>query len=167
MIKEMIIPVALFAVTATGVSAFNTDMLDKIDVSLTDTQIIALEEAHELRESGADHEEIKALLEAVDLDREKMREIKTAVREVREENREAVKVTLETNDYAAFQATAPDQLLETINSEATFQLLVDAHELRVAGDKEGAKEIMSDLGMEKPEKDHAHNSGEGRGKQLK
>ena len=48
MLKEIFIPVAAFAVTVTGASAFNADMLDKLDLDLTDTQISALEEAHEL-----------------------------------------------------------------------------------------------------------------------
>jgi len=52
MIKQLIIPVAAFAVTATAVSAFNTDFLESIDVDLTDDQISALVESREIIEEA-------------------------------------------------------------------------------------------------------------------
>lgn len=61
MIKQIIIPVAAFAITVTGASAFNSDMLSKIDVDLTSSQISALEEAQELMKSG-DREGAQALM---------------------------------------------------------------------------------------------------------
>ncbi len=146
------IPVAAFAVTVTGASAFNSDMLEKLDINLTDTQISALEEAHELKQAGAEREDVKAVIEAAGLDRDDLKEIRQRMHEVRKENRAAVKAAVEANDYNAFTDVAPEKLTDAIDSAADFAKLVEAHELREAGDKEGAKEIMAELGIEKPER---------------
>ena len=159
MMKHIIIPVAAFAVTATAASAFNADLLDQIDVDLTDTQVSALEEAHELRQEGAEKTEVRAVLEDAGLDRDKIQEVRAAVREVKEARRAAVREAIENNDYEAFlEAVAGSPRAEVIDSEADFELLVEAHELRAAGDREGAREIMDELGLEKPE-DHGHKGG--------
>ena len=145
------IPVAAFAVTATGVSAFNTDMLSKIDVDLTASQVSALEEAHELRVDGVDREEVKTFLEDAGIDEDTMKEIKEATREVRDTQREAVKTALDNDDYDAFlTASADSPLADAITSEADFATFKAAHELRASGDYEGAQELMSELGIEKP-----------------
>ena len=167
MLKHIMIPVAAFAVTATAASAFNTDMLEQIDIDLFDTQISALEEAHELKEAGAQRDEVKAILEAADIDRETMREIRTAVHEVRDETREAVRTAVAANDYDAFVAAAPERLLAAVESEADFVVFVEMQELRGAGDKEGAVELMEELGLEKPEHKggrHGQHGGDREGK---
>ena len=163
MIKELFIPVAAFAVTVTGASAFNSDMLEKLELDLSSTQISALEEAHELRQDGAEREEIKELLEDVGLEREDMQEIREAAREYKQDHREAVRAAIEAGDYDAFNdAVGGGPLADAIESEDDFDLLVEAHELREAGDKEAAKEIMDELGIERP---GGHRGGEkgGRG----
>jgi hypothetical protein len=161
MIKEIMIPVAAFAVTVTGASAFNSDMLSKIDVDLTDSQVSALEEMHELRQDGADRDEINSLLEEAGLDKDTMKEIKGATREVHQAQHEAVESALESDDYDAFQtAIADGPLAEAITSEADFETFKAAHDLRADGDKEGAAELMSELGIEKPE---GRGHGEGKG----
>ena len=150
MIKQIMIPVVAFAVTVTGVSAFNSDILEKLDINLTDTQIEALEEAHELRRDGADRAEIKEMLEDVGISRETMKEIHTAMRQHRGEVKEAIKVAIKAEDYEAYQnAVADTPHADIINSEDDFNLLVEAHKLREAGNYEGAWEIMSELGFEK------------------
>jgi hypothetical protein len=162
MIKQLMIPVAAFAVTVTGVSAFNTDMLEKIDVDLSSTQISALEEVHELKASGAERDEIKAILEAADIDKDTMKEIRTATHELQQEGREVVKVAVAAGDYDAFVAAAPDRLLEAVDSESDFETFANAIELKEAGDNEGAQALMAELGIEKP--DHAEKGEkEGRG----
>lgn len=161
MFKQIMIPVAAFAITATSASAFSGDMLEKIDVDLTDTQLSALEEAGELRAAGAERTEIKTVLEAGDVDRDTMKMIREAGKEVRTEHRAAVKVTIEAGDYEAFKvAIGEGKLAENITSEADFLQLVEAHELKEAGDKEAAKEIMENLGFEKPDRDHGGARGE-------
>lgn len=166
MIKEIMIPVAAFAVTATGVSAFNPDALDRVDVAITDNQVAALEEAHALRQAGADRSEIKEVLEATGLDRETMKEIRSAVHEVQQETREAVKAAVAAEDYQAFLEVAPDRLLTAIASESDFALLLEAAELRAAGDKEGAQDIMSELGIEKPDREGKGLRGGERGERT-
>jgi DNA-binding transcriptional MerR regulator len=154
-------------VTVTGASAFNSDMLSKIDVDLTDSQISALETAHEMRVDGAEREEVRTYLEDAGLDQETMKEVRTAVREYRDEVRKAVQEALENEDYDAYlEAVADTPRAGLIDSESEFEKLLEAHELREAGDHEGAREIMSELGFEKPE-GYGHKGGmrdgEGRG----
>ena len=167
MMKQLFIPVTAFAVTATSVSAFNTDILDKIDVDLSSDQVAALEAVHELRMEGADRTEIIAVLDDADLDRETMHEIRTAAREYRTTMREEIHAAIDDEDYDAFQdAIEGTRLEDTINSESDFKKIVEAHELKEAGDREGAKEIFEELGLERPEHKKgkgAHRGGEGRG----
>ncbi len=164
MIKQIMIPLAAFAITVTGASAFNSDMLEKLDVDLTDSQISTLTEMHELRESGAGKDEIKATLEEVGLDADKMKEIRKAIHEVRKTTREAVHTALENNDYNAFRtAIADTPLAEAIDTEADFETFKAAHELKESGDHEAAQELMAELGIKKPEGrgrghgDHGHH----------
>lgn len=151
MLKKIIIPMAAFAVTATGVSAFNQDTLDAIDVELTSTQKSALEEAYELKKNGADREEVIELLTDAGLDRELLKEIREAAREHKQAVYEEVKAALYNADFVAYQtAVADTPRADLISTEAAFERLVEAHELRASGDREGAREIMSELGFEKP-----------------
>lgn len=150
MIKQIMIPVAAFAFTVTAASAFNSDRLDQIDVDLSDTQVAALEEAHELREDGATRDEVHAVLEEAGLDQEAMEEIRTAMHELRDERHEAVEEAVKANDYDAFVAAiAGTPLADVIDSEADFDKFVDAYELREAGDYTAAREIMDELGIER------------------
>lgn len=161
MLKQILIPVAAFAVTATAASAFNADMLEHIDVELTDNQISALEEAHELRISGADREEVRAHLEEAGIDRSTMHEIMEATREVRDTQREAIKTALDNDDYDAFlTAIADSPLADAIDSEADFETFKEAHERKEAGDFNGAEELLAELGIERPI-GHGHRDGHG------
>ena len=144
------IPVAAFAVTVTGASAFNPDMLEKLDVNLSDTQVAALEEVHELRMAGADREEIKTHLEDAGLDETTMKEIREAALNVRDEMRKVVNSALESDDFDAFvEAVAGTPLAEAITSETEFETFKAAHDLKESGDHEGARELMTELGIEK------------------
>jgi len=161
------IPVAAFAVTVTGASAFNSDMLSKIDVDLTDSQVSALEVAHEMQTDGSDRNEVKTFLEDAGLDKDTMKEIKDATRAVRGEQREAVHTALENDDYDAFKAAIADvPLADAIGSEADFATFKAAHELRADGDKEGASELMAELGIEKPE-GRGHGGHKGMGGEMR
>lgn len=159
MIKHIMIPVAAFMVTATGVSAFNSDILEKINVNLSTSQIEALEESHELREAG-DYDAARTVLEEAEIDRDTMHEIRSAMHEYRMEMREAVKEAVENSDYEAFQsAIAETPLAEQITSEEDFEQFVEAHELMADGEFEAAKEIFAELGIEKK----GHKGGFGGG----
>jgi len=146
------IPVAAFAITVTSASAFSGDMLQKLDADLSESQFSALKEARELRVDGAERAEVRAVLKAGGVDKDTMREIHRAMKELRAEHRVAVKATIEAEDYEVFQAVVADgPLSDKIESAADFALLVEAYDLREAGDMAAAKEIMTDLGFEKPE----------------
>lgn len=147
MLKQILVPVAALAITATSVSAFNSDMLSKLDIDLTDAQVSALEEAQEIREDAM--AEAKLVLEDAGLDEEAMREIHVAMREAHDESREAIQTAIKNNDYTAFTTLIADSpFSEAITSEADFAQLVEAHTLMEAGDHDAAKEIMDELGIE-------------------
>ena len=157
--KYVVVPVAAFAVTAGTASAFNSDLLKKLDLNLSDNQIEALEEAHDLRHEG-EHEEAKEVIEDAGLDREDMKEIRAAVREYRSERREAIKEAIEDEDYEAFlEATEGSHLAEVIDTESEFERFIEAHELRQDGDHEAAKAILDELGIERPHKGKGHHKG--------
>jgi hypothetical protein len=100
------------------------------------------------------------MLKEAGLDREMMREMTSAGKKERKEHRTAVHVALEANDYAAFVAGAPDFLVDAVNSAADFSLFVEAAELKEAGDREGARVIVDELGIEQPEGGkHSGNRG--------
>jgi hypothetical protein len=151
MFYQLLIPVVAFAATATAASAFaGTDLLSKLDVDLTEAQQSALEEAHTIREEA--FKEAKTVLENAGIDAAKMREIHEAMHEARQEHREAVKAAIEANDYDAFvAATAEGPMGDTVDTQAEFEKLVEAHNLMKSGDREGAKQIMEELGFPTPD----------------
>lgn len=148
MLKKIMIPVAAFAFTVTAASAFQgTEMLSKLNIGLTDAQTSALEEAHAIREEA--HIKAKAVLDNAGIDETKMQEIHAAMRELHKVQHDAMKAALESNDYAAFiEAIKDSPLADTIDTEAEFTKLKEAHKLMEAGDKDGAKVIMDELGLE-------------------
>jgi len=162
MLKQIMIPVAAFAVTATGVSAFNSDMLDRIDVDLSDSQVAAFETAADMKESEVERSEIRAFL-TQEVGEDTLAEVKAAVKEVKAEDRAAVSAAIDANDYNVFVEVAPDKLTEAITSEADFARFVEAKELKEAGDREGAAAIMTELGIEKGDKGGKHGGRGHRG----
>jgi len=144
--KALLIPVAAFAVTVTGASAFNSEVLEK--AGLSNTQISAFEEAHELRKDG-DREAAREVIVDAGIDQETLESVREAMKEHREETRTAIKEAVDNEDYNAFvDAADGSPLADIITSEDDFEQFVEAHELREAGDKEAAKEILEDLGFE-------------------
>lgn len=151
-LPKIIVPVAAFAVTATAASAFSgTDWISKTDLALTDTQVSALEEAHTVRQDS--REKAKQILEDAGIDQALMKEIREARHEVMQSERAAIKAALEAEDYDAFVAAIADTpMAEKDISESDFAKLVEAHALRKAGDHEGARTIMEELGLTGPDK---------------
>ncbi len=155
--KQILIPflaLALFASVATSASAFggNIDSIafDELSVDLTNAQIVALEEAHSLRQIA--HEDAQIILENAGIDQDTMREVRRAMHESQHKTHEAVRVAIESGDYQAFLTAVEDMpLAEIINSEADFITFVEAHTLREAGDYEGAQVLMEGLGVKRPE----------------
>lgn len=143
--KAFLIPLAAFAVTVTGASAFNQEVLE--EAGLSDEQISAFEAAHELRQEG-NRDGARDILVEAGVDEETMHKVRESMREHREANRDAVKEAVDNNDYDAFQdAVEGSPIAEIVDTEADFEQFVKAHDLR-----EEAREIMEDLGFEKPDK---------------
>ena len=138
---NLLIPLAAFAVTLTGVSGFNSDMLKR--AGLNDEQIAAFEEAKELKEAG-DKEGARDVLVAAGVDEDVIEQVREAMREYAD----AVRDAIEEEDYDAFRdAAVGSPLFDIIETEDDFKMLVEAHELMRSGDREAAKDIFEDLGF--------------------
>jgi hypothetical protein len=148
MFTKIIIPVAAFAVTATTVGAFNGNMLQNLDVDLTDEQVSALEEVGALH--GQHRAEIHNILDEAGFDREAMRALHKAGYEYRTAHHEAVQEAIEAEDFEAYQeAVVNSPRADLIDTEAKFEQLLKAYELREEGEYEAARDIMEELGFTK------------------
>lgn len=155
--KALLIPIAAFAVTVTGASAFNSEILEK--AGLNSEQISAFEEAHELREEG-DREGARDILTEAGLDEDTLKSIREAFQEERQTKRSAINEAVEDGDYDAFkEAVEGSPLADIITSEDDFELFKEAHEHR-----EAAREIMDELGFEG--KMNKANNGEHHGRKF-
>jgi hypothetical protein len=63
---------------------------------------------------------------------------------------EAVKNAFENKDYASFQEVTSESKRFQDVSEADFSKIIEAHELAQSGDKEAAKAIFDELGINPP-----------------
>jgi len=162
--KALLIPIAAFAVTVTGASAFNSSVLE--NAGLDTQQIAAFEQAHELRKDG-DKDAARDVLVEAGVDMDTMKEVHEAMKGHREEMKEAVKVALQDGDYDAFlEAVEGSPVADIVDSPEEFALFTEAHDLREAGDREAAREIMEELGFEGKMHGRGHGSrgdGDGRG----
>lgn len=78
---------------------------------------------------------------------------------------EAMRVAITNNDYDAFITAVTDTLLADKVTRENFAKFVEAHRLHEAGDHEGAKAIMDELGLTGPHKGGKHAKGMGHHKQ--
>lgn len=154
--KPFLVAIAAFAVTATGVQAFQgTEILQK--AGLTEEQIEAFETARELRESGDFKAARDALLEA-GVDEEAMLSVHKAMHE----KRDAIHDAVEAGDYEAFQAAvAGTPLAEAVDTEDDFSKFIEVHELKEEGRWDEAKVILDELGIEPPERMPGIGHGKG------
>ncbi len=137
--KKMLTLIAVgVLMTAGGVSA---QVGQSRRADLSEEQKQALEQVRELREEG-NFEEAKRIAEENDLP---MR-IKVGNKH-RSENREAVEAALVASDYTAFVAATEDAPFADEIDEEFFAKMVQAYNLRQAGDMEGARAIMDELGI--------------------
>ncbi|QSH39290.1 hypothetical protein JXR01_03230 [Candidatus Kaiserbacteria bacterium] len=72
----------------------------------------------------------------------------------RKAHREEARNAIESNDYNAWVTASVGTPMEGKVDAAGFAKMVEAHNLREAGDHEEAREIMKGLGFEKPHKKH-------------
>ncbi len=75
---------------------------------------------------------------------------------------EAVRTAVENNDYNAWVKAIADRPIADVITEDNFSQLVEAHTLRDAGDMEGAREIMEELGIDKHQKHGGRHGDNGR-----
>lgn len=138
--KSLLIAIAAFALTATGVQAYGgISVLGR--AGLTEEQIEAFEEARELRESG-DFDGARDKLLNAGITDEHLRFMHKAANQAQDAIHEAV----ENKDYEAFKKAVSDSpLADIVTSEADFEQFCEAHELRQANEWAESDAIMSDL----------------------
>lgn len=155
--KSLLIAVAAFAVTATGVHAYGgTAVLKRVGVSAE--QASALEEAHQLRQAGDIAGARDVLIEA-EITEETLR----ALRQAAKVQKDAVHQAVEAGDYEGFLAAIQDTpLADIITSEADFEIFKEAHELRQDGEWVASAELLSDLGLDASGKHPFHGRGQAR-----
>lgn len=156
--KSLLIAIAAFAVTATGVHAYGgTKLMTR--AGLSEDQQSALEEARVLREEG-DFSAARDVLVDAGINEETLRSLHGAMHE----SRQAMHDALEAGDYDAFkEAIEGTPLADIITSESDFELFQEAHELKDEGDFDGAKAIFDTLGIEAPLHHHGFKGGHMRG----
>ena len=134
---------------ATSVGAANIDDLTA-KLNLTSSQVETLESVHELKGSeDFDRETIKEMIEDAGIDTEALHEAK---HELRDERRAELEAIFESGDYDAFVALSADRENAPEITESQFEVMVQAHELREAGDREGAREVLEEVGIDRPER---------------
>ena len=159
--KSFLIAVAAFAVTATGVHAHSgTKLLSR--AGLDDDQVVAIQEAQQLRKAGELDAARDKLIEA-GITEDTLRSIHA----VAKESRTAVHEAVENEDYEAFKvAIANSPLADIVTSEADFKQFVEAHSSRQAGEWEEAEALFADLGIEHSFRHHHHGRRGGWHSQL-
>lgn len=144
--KTLLIPIAAFALSATGVSAFNSDVLHR--AGLSEAQIHAFETAHELRKEG-DVTKARDVLAQAGIDLSTMESVREAMHEHKDAMRMAIDAAVANNDLQAFKiAVAGSPLQEIVTTQEEFDLFREAHMLHEEGEHKEARKIMEDLGFE-------------------
>lgn len=144
--KALLIPIAALALSATGVSAFSPEVLEKAGLSAL--QQSAFETAHELRKEG-DLDKARDVLKDAGVDIGVIESVRKAMHEHKLAMRTAIDKAIEDDNYEAFlTAIANLPLADIINSREDFELFKQAHQLHENGEHQSAKEIMEELGLE-------------------
>ncbi|USN87805.1 MAG: hypothetical protein H6779_05420 [Candidatus Nomurabacteria bacterium] len=145
--KSLLIALAAFAVTATGVQAYiGIDELNKAGFSRD--QIEAFSQAREYRSKGEDEKARDVLLEA-GVDEAKL----DSLRQISRESHMKLHKTLEDSDYEGFKAViSGSPLADIITTKEDFLQFKAAHEMRQEGNYEQAKIIYNELGLTKDAK---------------
>jgi hypothetical protein len=142
---------ALLGVTAFAGYTTNAAEMENNRPSLTNEQKEILQEIRELKQNGQ-YEEARELAEDANLP---MRKGRKAPSEEMQKHREQMHSIIESGDYQAFLDAVEDTpMVDIIDSEDKFNILVEAHELRESGDFEGAKELMFEAGLQKSHRMH-------------
>jgi len=116
--------------------------------NLSEEQKQVLEEVRELKQNG-DYEGARELIEesGIELPRHHGEKSQEMI-----EKHQEIKKAIENDDYESFLELTEDSNREIEIDEDIFNKMVEAHSLRVDGDHEGAREIMKEIGFERPHK---------------
>lgn len=141
--KSLLIAIAAFAVTASGVQAYvGSKQLERAGFS--SGQIEALAEAKELKAQGENKKARDLLLEA-GLDEDKLKKLRKISHNSYRELHEAIRQ----GDYEKFRKlTEGTPLGDVVKSEADFLHFKQGIELRQGGKHGEASGIFTDLGLE-------------------
>ncbi len=154
--KSLLIAIAAFAVTATGVHAYGgAEILAK--AGLNDDKIEALEQARELRANGNLTAARDKIIEA-GITEEELLAIREAKKAARLNNNQA----LMEGDYRSFRAAVADSpLADIVTSEADFEQFKEAHNLKKAEELGSGENGPFLLGANGAEKKRSHTSAYG------
>ena len=147
--KTAISTLALIGLTlGTSVGAAEIAQRSARFEQLTTSQQSILEEAHELHKQGKD-EEAKSLIQSAGIELpEKGQGHGDRKGEKGKAKFEMLKSVLESEDYEAFKiAIEGTPLANTIDTEEKFNAFLQAHELRIEGKHEEAKEVLEEAGL--------------------
>jgi predicted nucleic acid-binding protein len=152
--KSLLIAIAAFAVTTSGVFAYTGDnVLQRANLSAD--QKTAITRARELRENGNYSAARDSLLNA-GIDEQVLKRLHEAKHQVEREMHAA----LVAGDYDAFIASiAQTPLADIIITEDDFELFRSAQDLKDGGDYTAAKEIYDELGVQPKPYRHGHGKG--------
>lgn len=141
--KSLLIAIAAFAVTATGVHAYGgPNILSR--AGLSEKQVIAIQEAQQLKATGDDNAARDRLAEA-GITEETLKSIHRAARAVKAEMREALK----DGDYEAFKEAVKDgPLSDVVISKDDFEKFRQAHDLRLNGEWAEASDLLGEIGID-------------------
>jgi GNAT superfamily N-acetyltransferase len=150
--KSLLIAIAAFAVTTSGVFAYSGDyVLERANLSAE--QKTAITRAREQKENG-DYNATRDSLVKAGIDEHVLRRLHEAKHQVERE----LHAALVANDYEAFIASiAQTPLADIITTEADFLQFRSAQELKDNGEDLAAKELYEALGV-RP-KPHRHGHG--------
>jgi hypothetical protein len=133
-----------FLVLSSGVAYAASDQGFQRFVDLTDEQKTVLEEARTLRHNG-DYASAQSLLKESGLALPKFKGHGFS-KKMLGQNKE-IREAIINDDYEAFSKLVQDSPVHISINEDTFNKIVEAHSLRVAGDYAGARKIMNGLGL--------------------
>ena len=152
--KSLLIAIAAFAVTTSGVFAYSGDnILQRANLSAE--QKTAITRARELKENGDIAAARDSLVEA-GIDEKVLKKLHDAKHQVEREMHAA----LESGDYSAFVAAiAQTPLADIITTEADFEQFRLAHALKADGDFLTANELFDELGVEHKKHHHGFKKG--------
>lgn len=140
--KSLLIAIAAFAVTTTGVHAYSGSKILSRS-GLTDEQKEAFIEAEERKAIG-DVAGARIVLAEAGIDKAVMQQVHQARHAAHAE----MLAALQAGDFAAFTAAIADSpLADLITTEADFEQFKEAHELRSAGEFVEAADLFAGLGV--------------------